>query len=90
MCIELASEPELTSRMTPHLTTWFDITAQLIRRAQQEGDVRPDVDARAVAETIVAAFMGIEHVSGALSGFSDFRKRIGGLRALAFDAIATR
>jgi AcrR family transcriptional regulator len=90
LCLELASQAELAPKMTPHLTTWFEITAQLIRRAQEEGDVRPDVDAQVFAETIVAAFMGIEHVSDALSGFVDFRRRIEGLRQLVLAAIAVR
>jgi len=90
LCIELASDPELTSRMTPHLTTWFDITEQLIRRAQKEGDVRSDIDPRMAAETIVAAFMGIEHVSEAMSGFTDFRRRIDGLRTFAFAALKAK
>ena len=90
LCLELASQEELQPRLLPHLTTWFDMTAQLIRRAQEEGDVRPDIDPRVFAETIVAAFMGIEHVSEALSGFEDFRRRIDGLRALVMAAIAVR
>jgi AcrR family transcriptional regulator len=88
LCLELASQDDLRPKLTPHLTTWFDITAQLIKRAQSEGDVRPDIDPKVFAETIVAAFMGIEHVSDALSGFEDFRRRIEGLRLLVLTAIA--
>ena len=90
LCLELASQEELQPRLLPHLTTWFDMTAQLIRRAQEEGDVRKDIDPKVFAETIVAAFMGIEHVSDALSGFEDFRRRIDGLRTLVMAAIAIR
>jgi len=89
LCIELAAEADLRSRMTPHLTTWFDMTAELIRRAQDEGDVRLDLDPQATGETIVAAFIGIEHVSEALTGFTDFRRRVEGLRALALGSIRT-
>jgi len=90
LCLELASQEELQPRLLPHLTTWFDMTAELIRRAQEEGDVRTDIDPKVFAETIVAAFMGIEHVSDALSGFGDFRRRIDGLRQVVMAAIAIR
>ena len=90
LCLELASQEELQPRLFPHLMTWFDLTAQLIRRAQEEGDVRQDIDPKVFAETIVAAFMGIEHVSEALSNFGDFRRRIDGLRQLVMAAIAAR
>jgi hypothetical protein len=90
LCLELASQEELQPRLLPHLTTWFDLTAQLIRRAQEEGDVRSDIEPKVFAETIVAAFMGIEHLSDALSGFEDFRRRIDGLRKLVMAAIAVR
>jgi AcrR family transcriptional regulator len=89
MCVELASQKELTPHLVAHLGHWFDMTEQLIRRAQDEGDVRPEIDARLTAETIVAAFIGIEQVSDELTGLADFRQRVEGLRALAFGAIRT-
>lgn len=89
MCVELFAEKQLTPHVTAHLTAWFDLVEELIVRAQHEGDIRSDVDARSTAETMVAAFIGIEQVSDELSGLSDLRRRVHGLRTLVFDALAT-
>ena len=87
MCTELAQQPGLAPQMRPHLIAWFDIVEDTIRAAQHEGDVRTDLDTRATAETIVAAFIGVEQVSDALTGLGDFRARIAGLRNLTFQAL---
>lgn len=89
LCHELSSEEDLRPHSQAHLSAWFDATAQLIVRAQQEGDVRPEVDARIAAETICSAFIGIEEVSAAMSKLADFRGRIDGLRALVLAALKT-
>jgi AcrR family transcriptional regulator len=89
MCVELFADKQLTPHVTAHLTAWFDMVEELLVRAQDEGDVRRDVDARSTAETMVAAFIGIEQVSDELSGLSDLRGRVAGLRTLVFDAIVT-
>jgi AcrR family transcriptional regulator len=90
LCFELSSEASASPMLSAHLAMWFEVTEQLIARAQQEGDVRADIDARVTAETIVGAFIGIEQVSDELSGLKDFRRRIEGLRMLTFAAIRTR
>jgi AcrR family transcriptional regulator len=90
LCFELSSEASASPVLSAHLAMWFEVTEQLIRRAQEQGDVRTDIDARQMAETIVAAFIGIEQVSDELSGLKDFRRRIDGLRTLTFAAIRTR
>jgi len=75
LCWELGEDPELAPQMKPFLTNWFDILEDLLRAAQKEGDVRKDVDARAVAEVCVASFIGISDVSHLLSGNMDLRQR---------------
>jgi AcrR family transcriptional regulator len=90
LCFELSSEASASPVLSAHLAMWFEVTENLIARAQEEGDVRADIDARETAETIVAAFIGIEQVSDELSHLSDFRRRIEGLRRLTFAAIRTR
>jgi len=89
LCQEWSSQEDLAPHSRSHLTTWFDITTQLIVRAQEEGDVRPEIDARVTAETICSAFIGIQEVSAAMSGLKDFRARIEGLRTLTLTAIRT-
>src|SRR6266540_2358361 len=76
LCNEWSSQEDLAKHSRSHLKTWFDITTQLILRAQEEGDVRGDIDARVVAETICSAFIGIEEISATMSGLADFRARI--------------
>jgi AcrR family transcriptional regulator len=90
LCHELASEEDLRPHSQAHLQTWFDITEQLIVRAQAEGDVRAEIDPRTTAETICTAFIGVEEVSAAMSGLQDFRGRIEGLRTLVLAALKTR
>jgi AcrR family transcriptional regulator len=90
LCQEWSSQEELVTHSRSHLDRWFEITEELIRRAQEEGDVRPEIDPRLTAETLCAAFIGIEEVSAAISGLRDFRARIDGLRALTFAAITVR
>lgn len=89
LCQEWSSQEELVEHSRSHLTRWFEITEGVIRRGQEEGDIRPEVDPRQTAETLCSAFIGIEEVSAAMSGLQDFRARIAGLRALTLAAIET-
>src|SRR6266568_5319160 len=75
LCWELGEDPDLAPRMKPFLTNWFDVLEAVFKRAQDEGDVRKDVDARAVAEVCVASFSGITDVSHLLSVNMDLRQR---------------
>lgn len=87
LCTELSRERGLGQKLRGHLDVWFDMTASLIRKAQEEGDVRADLDPKVAAETIVAAFIGVEQVSDVLSGCADLRRRVGGLRELLMGAL---
>jgi AcrR family transcriptional regulator len=87
LCVELSRDPQLAPKLTVFLTVWFDIVAGLIRQAQSEGDARRDIDPTIAAETIVSAYLGVEQVSDALSGMSDMRRRMEGLRTMAMAAI---
>jgi AcrR family transcriptional regulator len=87
LCVELSREKDLAAQMTEHLTAWFEIVSRLVERAQQEGDVRPELDARTIGETIVSAFIGVEQVSDALTGLRDLRRRMENLRAFVMSAI---
>jgi AcrR family transcriptional regulator len=87
LCVELSREPDLGPQITGHLTVWFDTVAELVRRAQEEGDAREDLDAGAVAETIVSAFIGVEQVSDSLTGLADLRSRMENLRTFIMAAV---
>ncbi len=76
LCTELGDEhPELRPQLGTQLTTWMDMVASVIRKGQDEGDIRPDVDPGIAAEIAVESFIGLETVSEALTGRADLRRR---------------
>jgi AcrR family transcriptional regulator len=87
LCVELSRERKLAPRLTGYLKIWFEMVAELVRAAQEEGDARDDLDPRTTAETIVSAFIGVEQVSDALTGLGDFRARIENMRTLVMAAL---
>jgi AcrR family transcriptional regulator len=89
LCWELGEDPELAPRMKPFLTNWFELVEGILQRAQAEGDVRKEVDARAVAEVCVASFIGITDVSHLLSGSVDLRQKAEQLMDLILPTIST-
>ncbi|MGZ4144955.1 MAG: ScbR family autoregulator-binding transcription factor [Actinomycetota bacterium] len=89
LCWELGEDEQLAPKMKPFLTNWFDMLEGIFRQAQDEGDVRADVDVRALAETCVAAFIGIADVSHLLSENEDLHRRAGQLLDLILPTIRT-
>jgi AcrR family transcriptional regulator len=89
LCWDLGEEAQLAPQMTPFLTNWFDLVEDMLRRAQDEGDVRADVDVRGVAEVCVASFIGISDVSHLLNGNLDLRRKAEMLLSLILPAITT-
>src|SRR5258707_2312184 len=57
-------------------TDWLDEMTEQVREAMDEGDVRPDVDPRAVGETVVGLLLGAELVSNATSSGTDVLERV--------------
>ena len=88
LCTELGDEhPELRPQLGTQLTTWMDIVASIIRKGQDEGEIRPDVDPVTAAEVAVGSFIGLETVSQVLTGRADLRRRARDFRDLWFAAI---
>jgi TetR/AcrR family transcriptional repressor of uid operon len=88
LCTELGDErPELRPQLGTQLTTWMDIVAGIIRKGQDEGDIRPEVDPVTAAEIAVGSFIGLETVSQVLTGRADLRRRARDFRDLWFAAI---
>jgi AcrR family transcriptional regulator len=88
LCTEMSEEhPELRPQLTPQFTTWVDVVASVIRKGQDEGDIRPEVEPAVVAEVAVASFIGLETISETLTGRADLRRRAQDFRKLLFDAI---
>jgi TetR/AcrR family transcriptional repressor of nem operon len=88
LCTELGDEhPELRPQLGTQLTTWMDIVASIIRKGQDEGEIRPGVDPVTAAEVAVGSFIGLETVSQVLTGRADLRRRARDFRDLWFAAI---
>jgi AcrR family transcriptional regulator len=60
-------------RLNAVLTTWQDTVEEALRRAQKQGRVRREVDARAAALFIVSAWEGCVGVAKNLQSVKDFR-----------------
>ena len=88
LCTELGDEhPELRPQLRTQLTTWMDMVAAVIRKGQDEGDIRPDVDPVVAAEIAVESFIGVETVSETLTGRADLRRRASDFRDFWLTAI---
>lgn len=62
LCEELASLPGMAERVQP-FDMWVTITADLLRAAQSQGDMDPDVDADAAALFAVCSYMGYDQLA---------------------------
>jgi len=83
-------EPDLVPQVQPSMLAWIRLTSELLRRAQQEGDVRSELDPDSVAEVAVASVIGIEKMASCLSGGADFRRRVEAFVPLLLDSITVR
>ena len=94
LCRDLATDPGLAPQVVEKgFVTWVELTAALLARAQEEGDVRPDLDLRAAAETAVAAFIGMKDMSDMESGGSngaDLRRRVRAFRQIFLEGMLVR
>jgi AcrR family transcriptional regulator len=75
LCFELGEDPRLRPTLTPYLSVWEELIASIVRRGQEEGDIRADVDAGAVARVSVAAWIGVNDVATVVSDGADLRAR---------------
>ncbi|HEX8859754.1 MAG TPA: helix-turn-helix domain-containing protein [Actinomycetes bacterium] len=73
LCAELAADSELAPQIAKICDTWIDSAADLVARAQLQGDIRADVDARQAAEMLVATFLGAEQQCMMTARHEDFR-----------------
>ena len=63
---DLARMPELGGIVRAQMRGWIDLVASIISRAQQDGDLPPQLDATALATILVAATDGLKDLSGIL------------------------
>ena len=76
LTVELSEDPRLGPDMRPMLRTWIELTVSVMRRAQEEGSLRDDVDAAVAAEGAVGAFLGLEQMAAVDAGGGDLRRRV--------------
>jgi AcrR family transcriptional regulator len=72
LCAELAEDPELAPQIAGYCEAWIDTAAGLVGRAQLQGDIRADVDARQAAEVLIATFLGAEQQCVMTARHDDF------------------
>ena len=85
---ELSRDPNLKAEVSGPIRAQIAIAADLIRQAQAEGDVRPEVDPQATAELAFGAFTGLEILTEEL-GDHGFSQRVEMLIATIRTSIAT-
>jgi AcrR family transcriptional regulator len=67
---------------------WIDVAATQLTRAKESGEVLPHIEPDRTAQTMVAAFTGIQLMSQAASGMADFAERVSLLYDLVLPSIA--
>jgi AcrR family transcriptional regulator len=88
LCTELVdAHPELRPQLAPQITGWVDLVASFVRKGQDEGEFRPELEPTVVAEVAVQSFIGIETVAEMVTGRADLRRRAKDFRSLFLDAI---
>jgi TetR/AcrR family transcriptional repressor of nem operon len=92
--LRLGAELGATAGPGSEFASFHELTigyfADLVGRGQSQGVVRPDVDARAAAETVFAAMVGIDRVSRFLSRRADLERRTEDLLDLIINGLHER
>jgi len=68
--------PAFGQVVTQPYLDWMDTVAHLIRLAQEEGDVRPELDSDAFGRFFPASFTGVQMVSNILTERADVELRV--------------
>ena len=85
LCGELSFEPGMANRLD-HFAGWFDVTEDLLRQAQAEGDMDAAVDPASAARFAVGAFIGAETLAD-LKGDDGLARTIDAHIAFTFRAV---
>ena len=87
LCAELSEEAELAPQIAKICETWIDTAADLVARAQLQGDIRADVDAHQAAEVLVATFLGAEQQCVITARHEDFHGELRARMARCLDLL---
>lgn len=85
LCQELATEPLAAGQLRP-FEGWIEITGQLLRLAQAQGDLASDADVDVLAPLAVAAYVGMDQLAD-LNGVDIGAEQAEDFVAFAFRAI---
>jgi hypothetical protein len=62
--------------VTEPYVDWLRTSEALLRRAREEGDLRPGIDPELLAGMVVASYTGIQLVSETFTGRADLLERV--------------
>jgi AcrR family transcriptional regulator len=68
---EMAADPATADAVIKPMAQWVELVADIIRRAQADGDIRPGPDPHAVAVVMVGAFDGLKTLTDVLDPGSE-------------------
>jgi AcrR family transcriptional regulator len=74
---------------TQNYGIWLEEMATQTRKAQAEGDLRPDIDPQTAGDFIISAMLGTEVISNAVSGGKDLLERVTRTWELLLPAVAS-
>jgi hypothetical protein len=63
----MAADPAMAGEIGKPMTEWVDFVADIVRRGQADGDLRPELDPRDVAVVLVSAFDGLKTLTDVLN-----------------------
>lgn len=85
---ELAVDPDLTDQVTKPMAAWVALVADIVRRGQADGDLRPGLAPENVATVLVGAFDGLKALSDVLNPIVDPHCAASAFRARAQTLLA--
>lgn len=86
--IRLQIERSLIGADLPQpLVDWYEELEPLVRAAQDEGQLRPDMDPRSFTLVLVASFLGVQHIAQIVTQREDLHKRWAETRDLLFRGV---
>jgi len=68
---EMAADPATADAVVKPMAEWVELVADIVRRAQAGGDLRPGPDPHAVAVVLVGAFDGLKTLTDVLNPGSE-------------------
>jgi TetR/AcrR family transcriptional repressor of nem operon len=63
---DMADDPATADEVSEPMAAWIDLIADIVRRGQADGDLRPELDPRHVAVVLISAFDGLKTLTDVL------------------------